>query len=145
MKVYIAGPLFNEMEQERNRRIRDLLENLGYETYLPQEDGGLAYEEIQSGRDVSDVRKELFERDVQEVRDADIFLALLDGRVPDEGLCVELGIAHALGKTCIGYRTDTRQLDVHGQNLMIDGCLDATISSLEEFQQVCSSLLELHR
>lgn len=38
MKIYIAAPLFNEMEIERNNSINDLLEVEGFETYLPQRD-----------------------------------------------------------------------------------------------------------
>jgi hypothetical protein len=44
----------------------------------------------------------------------DIFLFILDGRVPDEGACVELGIAYAQkrlennNKKLVGLMTDVR-------------------------------------
>lgn len=46
--------------------------------------------------------------------ESDVFLFVLDGRVPDEGTCVELGIAYCQkklqdpGKKHVGLRTDAR-------------------------------------
>lgn len=46
--------------------------------------------------------------------EADVFLFMLDGRVPDEGACVELGMAHCheefehREKLLVGLRTDVR-------------------------------------
>ena len=59
------------------------------------------------------------------------------GRVPDEGACVELGIAYALGKKCIGYKTDDRNLDFTGDdNLFIEGCMDfKVIHNKEELKK----------
>jgi nucleoside 2-deoxyribosyltransferase len=138
MKVYIAAPLFNEIEIERNRALRDFLHTLNYETYLPQEDGGISYDLIKEGADTSETRRKIFENDVQEVKECDILLCVLDGRVPDEGMCIELGIGYALGKTCIGYLTDKRSLDVYGLSLMIDGCLTATVCSRDELRNILS-------
>lgn len=40
-RIYVAAPLFNEMELERNSRIKEILVNNGYEVYLPQDEAGL--------------------------------------------------------------------------------------------------------
>ena len=141
MKIYIAAPLFNESELERNLKIRDFLKELGYDTYLPQEDGGISYNLIKQGGEVSDTRTKIFEHDVQEVKDSDVILCVLDGRVPDEGMCIELGIGYALGKTCIGYLTDQRSLDPYGPSLMIEGCLKETVHSMDELK----GTLDRHR
>ena len=77
-------------------------------------------------------RKELFAGDVAAIKNTDALVCVLDGRVPDEGLCVELGIAYALNKKCIGYQTDVRRLDPYGNSLMIEGCLSGTAHSDEE-------------
>ena len=62
------------------------------------------------------------------IKNCDILIFFLDGRVPDEGACVELGIAYALGKKCIGYKTDDRNLDFTGDdNLFIEGCMNFKI------------------
>jgi nucleoside 2-deoxyribosyltransferase len=136
MKVYIAAPLFNDMERERNRVLRDALQEAGFDTYLPQEDGGIAYDDIASGADVASTRKRIFDRDIEEVKGCDLLVFALDGRVQDEGACVELGYAHALGKPCFGYRTDTRSFDSYGPSLMIEGCLRGIASSLPELTEM---------
>lgn len=136
MKIYIAAPLFNEMEKERNKVVDTFLKNLGHATYLPQEDGGTASDLIAQGNDSQNIRMSLFKRDVEEIRTCDVMLALLDGRVPDEGMCVEIGMAHAWGKTIIGYKTDTRTFDMHGNNLMLDGCITMSASSLDNLEKL---------
>lgn len=98
LKVYIAGPLFNEMERQWNLRIDRLVRKLGVETYLPQRDGGEAVELVKAGGDPDEVSRRLFELDLKELSTCDVLVMVLDGRVPDEGACVELGMAHALGK-----------------------------------------------
>ena len=61
----------------------------------------------------------------------------LDGRVPDEGACVELGYAYARGKRCIGIKTDVRVAEFGGDNMMISGILGDSLAHDEK------SLLEL--
>ena len=69
MKIYIAAPLFNEMEIARNNGMRSFLNELGFETYLPQEDGGISYELINSGESSKEVREKIFQKDIQELKD----------------------------------------------------------------------------
>jgi nucleoside 2-deoxyribosyltransferase len=122
VKVYVAGPLFNDMERERNLEVERWLRRLGFDVHLPQKHGLL--EEPANGRAAHSARGKTFESDVAALRACDAVLCLLDGPVPDDGMCVELGIAWALGKPCVGYRTDMR---LHGPtgpiNPMIEGCL----------------------
>ena len=75
--------------------------------------------------------------------EADIIFMVLDGRVPDEGACVELGMAYAAGKRCYGLKSDARSVELDMDlNPMITGCFrrlfchldgDKLIQSLEEF------------
>ena len=68
--------------------------------------------------------KMIFNLDSDEVKKADILFMNLDGRVPDEGACVELGIAFGLGKRCYGFKTDTRSIELGlDLNPMISGCM----------------------
>lgn len=53
----------------------------------------------------------------------------MDGRVVDEGASVELGVAYALGKECIGLQTDVRRLVMGRNNPMIDCALNAVFTS----------------
>ena len=38
-KVYFAGPLFNQAEKDFNLELTGVLEEYGYEVFLPQRDG----------------------------------------------------------------------------------------------------------
>jgi nucleoside 2-deoxyribosyltransferase len=114
MLVYFAGPLFSEAERQYNARLTERIEALGYRVFLPQRDG------VEQGKPPYDTmtrerrRVAIFELDRDKILEADVFLFLLDGRVPDEGACVELGIAYAhktlrqSKKLLIGLHTDQR-------------------------------------
>ena len=132
IKIYLAAPLFNEMERARNLKFSNILEANGFRVYLPQRDGGLFYELINNGYTYQEARKHIFNEDIKAVYDSDVILCLLDGRVPDEGMCIELGIAFAKGKICLGYKTDQRGQDKFGDNIILDGTLSNVFSRKEE-------------
>lgn len=120
-KVYFAGPLFSHSEKDFNLKITKLLEDHGYEVFLPQRDGYLAAE--LEGKSEEELIKMIFEKDYGEILNADIIFMNLDGRVPDEGACTELGIAYASGKRCYGFKTDSRSVEIGlDLNPMIAGC-----------------------
>lgn len=110
-KVYFAAPLFCEMELRRNIEECAVLEEAGHSVYLPQRDGG----EASKGVD----RKVLFERDVQALEECDTVVAYFDGRVPDEGMCFEVGYGFAKGKRIIIVSTDQRSFEDGVQNAML--------------------------
>ena len=121
-KVYLAGPMFNQGEKDFNLEITHVLEEFGYEVFLPQRDGIEAAK--LEGKTEEELIRMIFELDAGEVRKADIVFMNLDGRVPDEGACVELGIGFALGKRCYGFKTDTRAVESSlDLNPMISGCM----------------------
>ena len=129
-RVYFAAPLFNIHEQEFNLKLTHLLESYGYEVFLPQRDGYLAAE--MQGKSQEELTDMIFKKDRDEVLKADIVFVLLDGRVPDEGACVELGIAYANGKRCYGFKTDARSVEFGlDLNPMITGCFKKLFYDLD--------------
>ncbi|MFZ2586696.1 MAG: nucleoside 2-deoxyribosyltransferase [Alphaproteobacteria bacterium] len=141
MLLYMAAPLFNPMERERNLALDITLREWGYDTFLPQRDGELSYTSLQTEADITTVRTRIFHKDVHAIKTCDAVIALLDGRVPDEGLCVELGMAYAWNKPCVGYKTDARGLDAYGDSLMIDGCLTVgKTSTLEGLKSLLAQI-----
>ena len=140
-RVYFAAPLFNEAERAYNLKIVEILEAHGYEVFLPQRDGFLAPE--LEGKTEAEKIEMIFNKDRDEVLKSDILFMMLDGRVPDEGACVELGIAYASGKRCYGFKGDARSVELDMDlNPMITGCFtklfynldeEALIKSLEEY------------
>ena len=145
MYIYVAALLFNEMERERNTKFNKRLKKLGFKTYLPQEDGGVAYDMIKEGKmSKQEVRQYLFDTDYKAVQESDIIICLLDGRTPDEGTCIELGMAYAMGKICIAYKTDSRAMDQNGDNnVMIDGCFNHKIYT--NIKDLTKYLLEIKK
>lgn len=120
-KIYLAGPLFCKSEKDYNLVLTQLLEQAGYDVFLPQRDG---YEAVQL-KNKSEIEKTqlIFKKDTSEILDSDIFFMVLDGRVPDDGACVELGFAYANQKRCYGIKTDARSIE-HGMDLnpLLAGC-----------------------
>ena len=121
-RVYFAAPLFSIGEKVFNLKIVEVLERNGYSVFLPQRDGVLAAE--LDNKSFDEKVNIVFSKDCKELKESDILLFVLDGRVPDEGACVELGMAYSMGKRCYGIRSDVRGLeDGMPINPMIMGCL----------------------
>ena len=121
-RVYLASPMFSQAEKDYNLKIAHLLEEYGYEVFLPQRDGlEAAFLKDKSEQELAEL---IFNLDYQEVLKADIIFMNIDGRVPDEGANVELGMGYAVGKRCYGFKTDTRSIQhVLDVNPMITGCM----------------------
>lgn len=120
-RIYFAGPMFSQGEKDYNLKITKVLEDHGYEVFLPQRDGIEAA--MLEGKSEEEKARLIFEKDVSEVMKADILFMMLDGRVPDEGACVELGIGYANQKRCYGIKTDTRSIEIDlDLNPMISEC-----------------------
>ena len=141
--VYIAGPLFSESELEFNRRMNEFLKNLGFDTFLPQEDGHLLSELIEEGFEKDDAIQMIFQKDVEKIKDCDIIVFIMDGRVPDEGACVEIGLAYAYNKECFGLKTDSRSLMNDMDNPLIIGALKGRIA--KSFPELDSLLKPFHK
>ena len=121
-KVYFAGPMFNAGEKDFNLKVTKVLEEYGYQVFLPQRDGIEAAK--LEGKTEEELVNMIFPLDAGEVKKADIIFMNIDGRVPDEGASVELGIAYAAGKRCYGFKTDARAVEFGLEmNPMISGCM----------------------
>ena len=139
MRIYFAGPLFSDAERAFNLRLAENLEAKGFQVFLPQRDGVESEKPLNSEMANAELQQTIFELDREKVLQADIFLFVLDGRVPDEGACVELGIAygqkHLLqqDKLLIGLHTDMRGVFPEGKlNAMINGALDCIMGDEKE-------------
>ena len=127
MKIYIAGPLFCKAELDYNEQLAKFLSDHGFATFLPQRDG---YQQTELEKTVGKTKSSemIFEKDVQELKSSDVVVFNMDGRVPDEGACVEIGYAYALGKKCVGVKTDSRSLISGLDNPLIIGALNNRIA-----------------
>lgn len=141
-KIYIAAPLFSESERQFNLMVNETLIKNGFETFLPQKDGLELDDMVKMGMGKEESEKKIFNLDISELRKADIVVFVMDGRVPDEGACVEIGYAFGIGKECIGIKTDVRSLIRGSDNPMITGALKHRIA--HNIDDLLSILKELN-
>ena len=98
MKVYIAGKLSSKEERKFLEKVTKIVENLGFKTFLPHRDVGLA-------RGIEDTEK-VFKGDIIEgFKNIDLVVAVLNGHV-GAGTAWELGYAYAKRIPIIGLKTD---------------------------------------
>lgn len=139
MNVYIASPLFSETERLLNRSICAAIEGM-CDVHLPQRDGPLVERAIAEGVSPIEAGRLAFDSDIDAIRKCDVMIAVLDGRAIDEGVCVEMGFAKALGKHIVGFKTDTRRALPWGNNPMIEGCVDTWVHSTAELSNCISEV-----
>jgi len=144
MKIYLAAPVFSQVERRHNRRLaKKLAEALPRsEVVLPQD-----FRVGQGGRSFNDRRhfQALHRRCVEALRAADVVVALLDGADADSGVAFEAGYARALDKPVLGVRTDYRQLQQKGLNMMLaQGCSDVLchFSFNESLDDLAAAIVE---
>ena len=131
LRIYLAAPLFNDMERSFNERLTGLLEPLA-EVFLPQRDGKLMRDLVRGGMPIEAARRLVYEADINAIKNCTHILAVLDGRTIDEGVAFEIGYARALGKTCFGLKTDDRSLLQSGDNpIILAGCHEIFANALQ--------------
>ena len=109
IKVYLAGPFFNEEQIERIEFIETLLETYDFDIFSPRQ-ASL----IKPGCSQEEMMK-TFEGNVTHIDNADFVLAVLDGN--DAGTMFECGYAYAKNIPVM-YFNETRLAD-KGPNLML--------------------------
>ena len=135
-RVYFAAPLFCLGEKEINLTIAQRIETeLGLSVFLPQRDGLESEALRKEGLPEGTISRQVFELDLQKIMDCRVFIAFLDGIVPDPGVCVETGLAHMHtiildeDRIMIGLRTGRFN---HGVGAMVAGSLEKICSSVDE-------------
>jgi nucleoside 2-deoxyribosyltransferase len=121
-RIYLAAPFFSQGELQFNEQVLRQLERW-WNVFYPQRDGVRMAELVDQGLDANIAAERVWLCDFEELRSCNLVVAILDGRVPDEGVCVELGLARGLGKAVVGVRTDSRRCFSWGANPMVTGCL----------------------
>jgi nucleoside 2-deoxyribosyltransferase len=109
-EVYVAGPLFNKMENEHNAILTALLEDAGYSVFNPIRDGVESAASFDS-MDDDVLCEQIYQIDVRAIQECRIFIANLDGIQVDDGTAFEIGYAAAQfpdTKLMIAHLTDTR-------------------------------------
>ncbi len=123
--IYLAGPLFTPGDRAYLEQLDALCRDLGFATYLPHRDAGLA--------DRSQGTRIFFDRDLEALQRIDIVVAVLHGTDVDSGTAWEMGYAYATGRPIFGIVEDTRVPDPDNLlNPMIRHSLTALCRTPEE-------------
>lgn len=106
IKVYLAGPFFDDGERERIEKVRTYFSTGerkdNYELFVPMDHF------IPDGEKMSnmDWAKAVFKMDTEALENADLFVAVYDKHYSDSGTAWELGYAYGLGIPVILLCTD---------------------------------------
>lgn len=85
IKLYLASPWFNEEQDEREKRVKNRLRELGFEVFSPREEVTLTSNASEFDQ------QEAFEKDVNGIIDSDAVFAITNGK--DMGTIWECGFA----------------------------------------------------
>jgi nucleoside 2-deoxyribosyltransferase len=115
-RIYCSGPLFCAEEIGGMHAIAKVLENAGFQTFLPHRDGMESYILRFSHSPLSTfsgirtrIDYAIFSLDVYElIERCNAVVCNLNGRVPDEGMIVEAAIAYSAGKPLVLFKDDVR-------------------------------------
>lgn len=106
IKVYLAGPFFDDGERERIEKVRTYFSTGerkdNYELFVPMDHF------IPDGEKMSnmDWAKAVFKMDTEALENADLLVAVYDKHYSDSGTAWELGYAYGLGIPVILLCTD---------------------------------------
>ena len=148
MKIYLAGPIFSEADQQWLRGLKERIEESGrakgkkVEVVWPYE--LISRSDIESLGDSA--KQEVFHRCKSNLDRADLLIALLDGSQVDDGTAWEVGYFFSVRdrSKIIGIRTDFRnagETETSMVNAMIEMSCGRIVGSVEELLEALSEIL----
>lgn len=124
--AYVAGPLFDEGERWFIEKVDRLVQDAGFDTFLPHRD---------NPPKTAENTGEIFLNDKGGIDRCQVVVANLNGIATDDGTAWEMGYAYAKGKYTIGLFTDWRSRFPNSNevvNLMMQCSADKIVRSLDE-------------
>ena len=137
MKIYIAGPFFNEEQLSRIITIESMLDAHGIKYFSPRKFRISDRPDLESSilKDMDpgkqrEVAKAIFDSNIDGIRGSDGIIAVIDDK--DTGTSFELGYAACFARRNIGsrlpgiypYRIITINFTGKGLNVMLRECVD---------------------
>lgn len=121
MRIYLSAPLFTQVERRWNRQLAKLLEDRipDAEVLLPQDI------KIEGAFNRPQNFRHIYARCIEMLDEADLMVAILDGADVDSGVSFEVGYARARDIPIVGVRTDYRENQDRGLNIVLaQGCTE---------------------
>ena len=127
--IYIAGPLFNIHERRYLEEIALIIEQHGYQCFLPHRDQkGITEAELRTVNVKISTRRKIFRNDLIALRKSDLTVALITGWDIDSGTAGEIGFTYACGKPVIAIDACERRY----RNLFIEGMIAKVVHKPDE-------------
>ena len=135
-RIYCSGPLFCAEEVGGMSAIAKVLEDAGFQTFLPHRDGiegyVMRFSNTSFPSTISRIRTRIdyaiFSLDVYElIERCSAVVCNLNGRVPDEGMIVEAALAYAAGKPLLLFKDDARAPSGGYDNSMLTSLVQGKI------------------
>jgi nucleoside 2-deoxyribosyltransferase len=135
-RIYCSGPLFCAEEVGGMNAIAKVLEDAGFQTFLPHRDGiegyVMRFSNTSFPSTISRIRTRIdyaiFSLDVYElIERCSAVVCNLNGRVPDEGMIVEAALAYAAGKPLLLFKDDARAPSGGYDNSMLTSLVQGKI------------------
>lgn len=134
MNIYLAGPFFNEIQIKNIEYTEQILNDKGYSFFSP-----MRHEEKTEVPGTPAWARKIFNMDKEEIRKADVVVALYYGSNSDSGTAWECGYAYAVGKPVVLVHVDKKA----DSNIMLHcGC--RTNIYLEELSDFDFQELPIH-
>ena len=149
-RIYCSGPLFCAEEIGGMSAIAKVLEDTGFQTFLPHRDGlesyALRFSNSSFPSTIPGIRNRMdyamFSLDVYElIERCSAVVCNLNGRVPDEGMIVEAALAFASGKPLVLFKDDIRAPFGGYDNSMLTSLVHGKI--IGKFKDLPSALMEV--
>lgn len=154
LRIYCAGPLFNQAERSEMESIAEALGDAGYQVYLPHRDGMefrlilniLVERGWPAPTAAHFLHAAIFALDVYQLAvECQAMVWNLNGRTPDEGAVSEAAIAWTLGKPLIAYKDDVRSLIAGRLNPLLVGLVDfETVDTIDAIPATLADCLSRH-
>ena len=94
MRVYFANGLFSEADRDYNEKVAQQIEALGIEVYLPQRNASI------NDKTKAASATMVYDGDTDELKKADVLVAVIDGPVIDAGVAAEIGWCAGWNEIC---------------------------------------------
>jgi nucleoside 2-deoxyribosyltransferase len=128
--VFLSAALSSKFHRDRNLALTEGLIAVAT-VYLPQRDGGLLHDMIQSGVSWDEAAAIVKSRDIDALRQSDLVVAVLTNELVGAGVAFELGAADALGISCWGLILGDES---RPQSPLIESALSRQFRTLEDLR-----------
>ena len=143
LKIYLAGPFFNDKQIATIEAIENEFDKYGFDYFSPRKSGGVISH--LSPEDRTKESKKIYDSNVSEMINANVIFAIVDGR--DTGTVYEMGYFRALTDH-FKYKTEQSSKDLKrysitytnenfGLNIMLKESVDAHVVGESDLRSFC--------